>query len=95
MNLIFHSSLGNSKLANILFTRELAQRLVAKTPSGKDISTYTLHPGTGLSRIIPYLAVMTVIIVGFYVFTVLAFILTVIAIRIYITKYCGINMYSN
>ena len=36
---------GNTKLANILFTRELAQRLKAKTPGGSDISTFTLHPG--------------------------------------------------
>ena len=50
-------TLGNSKLANILFTRELAERVKDKSPNGKDISTFTLHPGIQMLIVIVFLIV--------------------------------------
>ena len=38
------SAYGNSKLANILFTRELAKRL-KNSDKYSNVGTFTLHPG--------------------------------------------------
>ncbi|XP_049754393.1 retinol dehydrogenase 11 [Elephas maximus indicus] len=44
----------NSKLANILFTRELARRL-----KGSGVTTYSVHPGTVNSELTRYSSFMT------------------------------------
>jgi retinol dehydrogenase-12 len=41
---------GQSKLANILFTRELAKRL-----EGTGVTTYTLHPGVVDTELVRYI----------------------------------------
>ena len=48
---------GNSKLANVLFTRELARRLSDSSRSESDsrIATFTLHPGVCRTELYRYL----------------------------------------
>ncbi|CAO2586743.1 Retinol dehydrogenase 11 [Lemmus lemmus] len=49
----------HSKLANVLFTRELARRLKGHLPTpGSGVTTYSVHPGTVNSELVRYSSFM-------------------------------------
>ena len=54
-----------SKLANILFTRQLAKRLAAKWPN---VKAYVVHPGTVTTDLFRHLEGFTAVIYNFIAF---------------------------
>ncbi|NWI16189.1 RDH12 dehydrogenase, partial [Crypturellus soui] len=49
----------HSKLANVLFTRELARRLQGKSLSGAGFTANSLHPGSVCSELVRHSVIMT------------------------------------
>ncbi|NWJ01342.1 RDH12 dehydrogenase, partial [Crypturellus undulatus] len=49
----------HSKLANVLFTRELARRLQGKSPNGAGFTANSLHPGSVCSELVRHSVIMT------------------------------------